>query len=100
MLPLLCAIIALLLYSPALQAQEKAPSVAVEVPAEYKAFFDDYSALIKEYPAVARRFGLFDRSPDSTPIIRSAFCAGPNQCCVKYIDEGSLRCVECSFCPK
>ncbi|MDQ8700737.1 hypothetical protein [Hyphomicrobium sp. LHD-15] len=71
-----------------------------EVPAQYKEFFADFSALSKKYPEAAKRFGLFDREPKSSPALRSAFCTGPGQCCLKYVDEGGpfLRCVECGTC--
>lgn len=99
--------IAFLLHSPVLLAQEKSPSANVEFPAEYKAFFDEYSALKKKYPTAASRFGMFDRknpsypkAPGSAPIIRSSQC-GIDWCCTKWVDEGPGfdRCVQCSFCP-
>ena len=104
---LLCIVMALFFFSPAALAQTNAPADSVEVPAQFKGFFDDYAALAKKYPAAASRFGVFDRknpiasmAEGANPIMRSSFCGGPNQCCTKYVDEGSLRCVECSFCPK
>jgi hypothetical protein len=106
---LLCILLAMLCFSfsPASQAQPNTATETVEIPAEFKGFFDDYSALAKKYPAAASRFGVFDRknptsarAEDSNPILRSSFCTGSNQCCTKIIDEGTRRCVECSFCPK
>lgn len=108
---LFCIVLAMLcfsfspVFSPVSLAQTNTDTV--EVPADFKGFFDDFSALAKKYPAAASRFGIFDRknpsSPGvqgSNPVLRSAFCSGPNQCCTKYVDEGTSRCVECSFCPK
>jgi hypothetical protein len=97
----LLVVIAMLFCSPAALAQD-----ALEIPAEYKAFFDDYSALMKKYPAAAARFGMFDRrnpkeprAANATPLLRAAFCSGANHCCTKWVDEGTMRCVQCSFCP-
>ena len=105
---LLCIVMALLFFSPVpvSQAQTNTATDTVQVPAQFKGFFDDYSALAKKYPAAASRFGLFDRknpssakAEGSTPLLRSSFCTGPGHCCTKSVDEGSgLRCVECSFC--
>lgn len=100
-----CVVIALTFCSPVLLAQEPTPSANIEVSAEYKDFFDGFSVLMKKYPAAARRFGMYDRknpsdpkAPDSTPLIRSAFCTGPGQCCTKYVDVGTVQCLQCSLC--
>jgi hypothetical protein len=94
---LLCLVLAVLLHSSAVLAQE----AALQVPAEYKAFFDDFSALINKYPAAAKRFGMYDRAPQSSPAMRSSgFCSSPGHCCTKWISEfpGQHRCVECVSC--
>jgi hypothetical protein len=95
---MLCLVIALVFQPPVLLAQD---SRALQVPAEFKAFFDDYSALMKKYPEAAKRFGMFDRNPTSTPIIRATIC-GVNWCCSESVDEGAgtPRCTKCTFCPK
>ena len=102
---LLCIVMALFLYSPAALAQTDPASAAIEVPTEFKGFFDDYSALMKKYPAAASRFGMFDQKNPSnpkaagnTPLIRSSLCSGGGSCCTKWIDEGRPRCVQCSIC--
>lgn len=102
---LLCIVMALLFFSPVSLAQTNSASETVEVPAEFKGFFDDYSALMKKYPAAASRFGVFDRknpssakAEGSSPLVRSSFCTGPGHCCTKVVDEGTRRCVECSLC--
>jgi hypothetical protein len=102
----LCVVIALLFHSPAALAQEKASSGDIQFPAEYKSFFDDLSALMKKYPAAAKRFGMFDkknpsspRTPDSLPVIQSALCSATGgTCCTKWINEGNWRCVQCEVC--
>jgi hypothetical protein len=73
---------------------------ADDVPAEYKAFFTDFSALAKKYPDAAKRFGLFDRQPKSSPELRSSFCVGAGKCCTDYVDEGGPFpiCVQCGQC--
>ena len=57
-------VLVLLLCSPAVLAQQAAQDSAqqatVNIPQEYKAFFDEFSALAKKYPDAARRFGIFD----------------------------------------
>jgi hypothetical protein len=103
---LLCLVAGLLLGSYA-WAQEKAQPPSIEIPAEYKAFFDDYAALVKKHPEAASRFGMFDRASEGDqkaqsklPRIRSFAC--PNDhCCGKWISQGPGNdiCVLCFFCP-
>jgi hypothetical protein len=77
-----------------------AQSNNVEIPTEFKQFFEEYSALVRKYPAAAERFGITDRKPLSTPSIRSSGC-GVNWCCTESHDSGgTMVCDKCSFCPK
>ena len=75
----LLVMIAMLFCSPAALAQD-----ALEIPAEYKAFFDDYSALMKKHPTVAPQFGMFDprnpsepRASNATPLPAGGVLLGP-----------------------
>jgi hypothetical protein len=101
---LLVLALAFLLSSPAALAQQATPEAAqqatVNIPPEYKAFFDEYSALAKKYPEAARRFGIYDSAPTSKQAIRSSgFCSGGSHCCTRWINEGSRYiCVQCSLC--
>lgn len=88
-------------------AQEKREPAEVEIPKEFKGFFDGYAQLVKKHPEVSKRFVIEDRKFTSTGasipypdvIFRSGGC-GPSYCCGKYIDEGSgPRCIQCFFCP-
>jgi len=78
-------------------------SRTTRVPAEHKAFFGEYSALLKKYPSAASRFGMFDQkyfnSPKSSSLIQSQFCTGPSECCSFWVeDENGTRCQYCSLC--